>query len=364
MKNHYSLPLPIVASFWLVSLLLQSCGTGNLPIQREEESSTATTIREGEGQAQRQRLIEQRQEISSLDIFPSEIWQEIFSHLDFVGALSARAVNKDWHELITGYRQVGIVGVLNKPSHIVHAKGWTLKKEIYFRENRLAQIKPETIPSFAFYHLMGKVRNLSQEFWPHLQRTCVHTVGLSWNKIGAEGAEALAMYLQGTCVHTLDLSYNYIGGQGAVGFAKSLQGTRVHTVNLSYNQIGDQGAVGFAKHLQGTRIYTVNLSGNQIGDQGVEETAKHLQQTQVHTINLRENRIGDQGAEVFARNLRGTQVHTIDLSHNEIRDQGAEEFARALQGTQVHTVNLRVNHINTNAQQLLKEKHPHIRWIF
>ncbi|MFH7479470.1 F-box protein, partial [Pseudomonas syringae pv. tagetis] len=51
---------------------------------------------------QEQDLIEQAQEVSSLDIFPPEIWQHIFSYLDFDGVLAARAVNRDWNQLITG----------------------------------------------------------------------------------------------------------------------------------------------------------------------------------------------------------------------------------------------------------------------
>jgi hypothetical protein len=66
-------------------------------------------------------------------------------------------------------------------------------------------------------------------------------------------------------VHTVNLSWNEIGDQGAEGFAKHLQGSQVHTVNLIWNEIGDQGAIEFAKHLQGTRVHTVDLTYNQIG---------------------------------------------------------------------------------------------------
>jgi Ran GTPase-activating protein (RanGAP) involved in mRNA processing and transport len=39
----------------------------------------------------------------------------------------------------------------------------------------------------------------------------------------------------------------------------------VHTIDLSENYIGDQGAIALAKYLQGTNIHTVDLSGNYIG---------------------------------------------------------------------------------------------------
>jgi hypothetical protein len=93
--------------FLLVSLFLQSCGgPTNLPIQGEEGGSATTTksARIEIEEEQEQNLIEQAQEVSSFDIFPTEIWQEIFSYLKFEDILSARAVNSDWNELITGFR--------------------------------------------------------------------------------------------------------------------------------------------------------------------------------------------------------------------------------------------------------------------
>jgi Ran GTPase-activating protein (RanGAP) involved in mRNA processing and transport len=288
---------------------------------------------------------EEKQEINPFDIFPPEIWQEVFSYLDFEGVLSARAVNRDWSELITGPRQAGVVGAENKPQHIIDTRGWTRKKEIDFTSNKLAGLTPKTIPSFAFCHLMGHVRNLPQSFWPYLQGTQVHTVNLTCNDIDAQGAVGFAKHLQGTRVRTVDLSGNGIGDQGAVGFAKHLQGTRVRTVDLSENGVGSQGAVGFAKHLQGTRVHTVDLGGNYIGAQGAEGFAKHLQGTRVHTVDLSRNKIRVQGAEGFAKHLQGTRVHTVDLSGNKIGDQGAVGFAKHLQGTRVHTVDLNESQI-------------------
>jgi hypothetical protein len=387
----------------------------------EDEQGKRKKARIEIAEEQKQNLIEQVQGTSSFDILPLEIWQEVFSYLKFENILPARAVNRNWNGLITGFPQAGIVGAENQPQHIIDTHGWLKTRAINLNYARLRQITPKTIPSFTFYRLIGHVKKLRKEFWPYLkgsnihtidlsqgqigkqsaegfakylQGTRVHTVDLSSNKIGDRGAEGFAKHLQGTRVHTVDLSYNRIGDQGAESaesFAKQLQQTQVHTVNLSYNQIGDQGAESFAKQLQQTQVHTVNLSQNQIGDQGAETFAKHLKGTRVHTVNLSQNQIGDQGAEMFAKHLKGTRVytvdlrgnqigdkgaerfakhlqetrvHTVDLSYNQIGDQGAEEFARLLQGTQVHLVNLRVNSINTNAQQLLKEQHSHIRWIF
>ncbi|ACP21104.1 hypothetical protein Aasi_1868 [Candidatus Amoebophilus asiaticus 5a2] len=293
MKKHCSLPLLQVACFVLISLLLQNCGgSHNLPIQGEEEPSTSTTIEKEEGQEQgrrksakieigeeqEQRLIEQVQETSSFDIFPSEICQYIFSYLKFEDILPARAVNSDWSELITGFRQAGIVGVENKPSHIIDTRGWNKKKEINFHCDKLRVIKPETIPSFAFYCLMGSVRNLPQTFWPHLQGTNVHTILLNQNQLGPIDTVKFIKHLQRTSIHTIDLNNNRIGTKGAIELAKNLQGTNVEIVYLKGNQIEDAGVMEFARNLQSTNVHTVYLRGNKI----TSRTTKLLKEQYPH----------------------------------------------------------------------------------
>jgi hypothetical protein len=391
MIKRYFLPLLQGACFLLLSLILQNCGgsynipneeeaTQTLTIEKggqgtrtrigaEEEESTETIEQEGEQGRRKRARIETEEYQEERNIIPAimpELWQIIFSHLDFEGVLAAREVSPNWNELITGYRQPGIVGVENKSLYIINTSNWTKNKAVNFQNSKLKKLTPATIPSFAFYHLMGHVKNIPQRFWPYLSGTKVDMVDLYGNQIGDLGTIEFAKHLQGTQVHTIDLGDNSISDQGVKGFAKHLAGTRVHTVNLSRNRISDQGAEGFAKHLQGTLVHTVNLSLNQIGDQGrgVVEFAKHLQGTRVHTVYLSLNEIGDQGAEGFAKYLQGTQVHTIDLSNNEIGDQGAEGFAKYLQGTQVHTIDLSDNEIGTDIQSLLIEQYPHIKWVF
>jgi hypothetical protein len=306
MKKHYFLPLLQGAYFWLIILLLQSCGgLGNVLLEeepaemREQIERQVSIIRANQ---------EQEQESNSLPAIMPELWQEIFSYLDFKEVLAARSVSADWNRLITGFREAGIVGVENKTSHIIDARSWVKSKEIDFRNNKLKELTPATIPSFAFYYLMGQVHKLPQEFWP---------------------------YLKGTNVHTLYLNWNLIGDAGASELAKALPDTRVHTLHLGWNQIGDRGAIAFAKGLQGSQMQRVDLRGNQIGDAGAIELAKALQGTQVHTLDLASNRIGDRGAIGLAKNLQSTNVHTVYVWK-----------------------------IGFETQKSLINQYPHIKWVF
>ncbi|ACE05558.1 Leucine-rich repeat, ribonuclease inhibitor subtype [Candidatus Amoebophilus asiaticus 5a2] len=251
--------------------------------------------------------------------------------------LAVRSVNSDWNQLITGFRVAGIIGIENKPQHIINTSGWASKKEIDFSSKKLSTLTSATIPSFAFYHLMGYVENLPQIFWPCLPATHIYTLDLNNNEIGAAGSGELA---------------------------KALPATQVHTLHLGWNQIGAAGSGELAKALPATQVHTLHLEGNQIGDAGARELAKTLPSTKVHTLHLSVNRIGDAGASELAKALPATQVHTLHLRSNQIGGLGAIELAKALPATCMHTLDLQYNKIEKATQQLLLEQYPHIRWKF
>jgi hypothetical protein len=338
MKKRYLSPLLQGACFMLISLVLQSCGgSTNLPIGEKEREQL-----EIEGQVS---IIgasqKQEQASSTLPTIMPELWQEIFSYLDFKGILAARLVSADWNRLITGFREAGIVGVENKPQHIIDTRGWSKDRVIDFRGGKLRQIKPDSIPSFAFYQLIGHVRDLPKRFWPYIKHTNIHTVHIH-----------------------VDEFDNYLTAQDGVELAKYLQGTQVHTVVFGNSRMGGSSAIEFVKYLQGTNVCKVDLGGSCIRPQWAEGIAKHLHRTRVHTIHLNGNQLSDQGAEMFAKHLEGTHVHTVNLAWNGISAQGAIELARLLQGTRVHTVNLIANQIGPDIKRLLVEQHPHINWVF
>jgi len=202
MYKSYRVGYEFIACILLVSLCLQSCGgSTNLSIEGEDNLAETTTIeQEEEGSKGRRKrakieqvdsgleIIEIQQEplqeaSNTFNILPPEIWLEVFSHLNFKRILAARSVSHAWNELITGTPQISVVGVKNKTRHIIDTRGWVTKKKIDFSSDKLRELMPATIPSFAFYLLMGKVGNLPQAFWPYLQGTNVHTLDLSNDKI-------------------------------------------------------------------------------------------------------------------------------------------------------------------------------------
>jgi Ran GTPase-activating protein (RanGAP) involved in mRNA processing and transport len=289
---------------------------------------------------------------SFFDILPRDLLPGILSYLGSKEMGQVRQLSRGIYKLTTGYERPGMVGVESKPS----TNGLVLRLNTCTVDfKKVEGLTPKTISSFAFYQLMGKVRNLPSIFWAHIKGTSIQTIYLESNQIDDSGAVELAKNLQGTSIHTINLGGNQIDNSGAAEFAKTLQGSSVHTVNLWGNQIGASGAAELAKNLKGTSVHTVYLNDNKIGDSGAAELAKNLQGTSVYTIYLGWNQIGDSGAAELAKNLQGTSVHTIYLGGNQIGSSGAAELAKNLKGTSVHTINLYSNQIGgSGAAELAK----------
>ena len=109
-------------------------------------------------------------------------------------------------------------------------------------------------------------------------------LGLYSNRIGAEGAKALATALQtNSSLSTLYLGNNEIGDEGAQALATALHtNSSLSSLSLGYNQIGAEGAQALATALQTNKTLTkLDLWNNQIGDEGAQAlaTALHTNKT-------------------------------------------------------------------------------------
>ncbi|MHB9147349.1 MAG: leucine-rich repeat domain-containing protein [Candidatus Amoebophilus sp.] len=253
-----------------------------------------------------------------------------------------RKLNLYFHEFITGYNQVGMVGVENKPDRAITKSAWSLKHAINF--NKLKD-KLATMHSFIFYQLMRKVDDLPQAYWPYLADTQIHAVYLWRNKIGPIEVEMLGKCLQRSRVHTVYLGWNQIGDIGAEAFGKTLAENRhIREVNLSKNKLGAVGAKGVTEHFPRT-MRIINLWNNEIGDEGAIIATKNVRGKEVEEINLGDNKIGDKGAIEMIENLESTSVERLSLGNNKITDEGAIGAAKNIRGTNLEELSLGYNQI-------------------
>ena len=192
-------------------------------------------------------------------------------------------------------------------------------------------------------------------------------------KLNESDVDALAASLPGNMwLLNLDLGNAGIGAQGASRIASAItppHKSDLHTLLLSKNDLGDEGAVALAATLRHSRkLFRIDLGSNGIGDSGAVALARALErnaESALMLLGLSWNQIGDEGAAAFAETLRhgAPALETLLLSANMITDAGALDLLRALpQHPVLEDLDIDDNFAATQSVAkvgaLLRKKHP------
>ena len=112
---------------------------------------------------------------------------------------------------------------------------------------------------------------------------------------------------------TLNLEYNKIGKEGAIALAAALPNSQVTTLDLEA-QLHRQGG-GNRPCRCSLKLSSDNASsfGSNIGDEGASALAAALPNSQVTTLYLGVNKIGEDGAIALAAALPNSKVTTLEL---------------------------------------------------
>jgi Ran GTPase-activating protein (RanGAP) involved in mRNA processing and transport len=125
----------------------------------------------------------------------------------------------------------------------------------------------------------------------------VTSIYLTFNKISAEGAAALADTLkEDPTVTTIGLSSNKFGDEGATVLADALKvNTSVTNIYLGNSGIGNEGAVAIAEAIEvNASVTTTYLDSSEIGDEGAAALVDALQvNTSLTSIDLDDNPIDE-----------------------------------------------------------------------
>ena len=181
-----------------------------------------------------------------------------------------------------------------------------------------------------------------------LQWCCISVLILSQNKIGDDGARAIAHALRGCEVlSVLDLSGNGIQDAGTEALSEALSSCKLQRLTLASNCIGDDGARAIANALRGCEVLSVlDLSGNGIQDAGTEALSEALRCCKLQRLSLASNCMGPSGALAVAGVLKHVciSLDTLDLSCNRLGDVGVVCLAGGLK----HCSCLKQLHLNCN----------------
>lgn len=107
--------------------------------------------------------------LGDFGIFPIEVFLEFFSYIKLRELLNIRKINSSFYQIITNYEQVGVVGVINKPTTVkLYIPTFAINKCVNFDS---LSYTCDNIPSFYFYCLLREVQNLPFIFWPYIKDT-------------------------------------------------------------------------------------------------------------------------------------------------------------------------------------------------
>ena len=181
-----------------------------------------------------------------------------------------------------------------------------------------------------------------------LQWRCISVLILSHNRIGDDGARAIADAL---LLSVQDLSGNGIQDAGTEALSEALRSCKLQRLSLASNCMGPSGALavaGVLKHVYKS-LDTLDLSCNRLGDVGAVCLAGGLKHCScLKQLHLNCNFVGDDGAMALARCLQTcNQLTTLNLSDNEIGDSGALSLGNCLKDCScLHTLRLNNNLIS------------------
>lgn len=244
-----------------------------------------------------------------------------------------------------------------------------------------------------------------------LQGSTVEALDLSENCISTQGIKALCHGFIDSSLKHLNLAHNALTDASMVQLGKFLPRSTLHSLDLSANHIGRDGAVRFAKELSGgCRLQHLNVSGNKIADEGLAALCEALPELQLRTLraknvglsdlkrlgsfgkhctllttldlsrnslgsssayiahalksnatltqlNLQENRIGDTITSLFAQALsRNKTLLKLCLRHNRVKNKGAQAISKALiQNSTLTSLDLASNYIGDDGGSALSE---------
>jgi Ran GTPase-activating protein (RanGAP) involved in mRNA processing and transport len=156
---------------------------------------------------------------------------------------------------------------------------------------------------------------------------------LSYNKIGDEGASALAKLCSphhGVLVD-LCLEGNCIGPAGANVLAKAVRASAqspLRHLNLRLNPFGPRGGAAIASALEqrGVMLQTLNLAATGLGLDGARTLAHALPRTGLHVLDVSCNAIGEDGARALAAAADGLGGVVVDARRNAGVSEGTQQL--------------------------------------
>ena len=284
---------------------------------------------------------------------------------------SAAKCNVDFHTLTFSGCCIGDSGVESLSHFIDDSKALSTETVQYYSGLHVLDISSNNISCHGAVVLSNCLKD-SVETLKYLLK-----LDISYNKIGSDGANAIADVLNHCChleelivshnnlkeegaysiarslchfshsLRKLDVSYNKIESAGCKTIAKSLlHCVKLRELNISFNTMNIDSAIALAEVLKNCDLYKFDISYNNIGNDGSNVIAAALNNcTQLEELNISTNHIGEDGASVLACTIFNYEhcLRKLGISNNSIGSNGANAIADALKHC-THLEELAISH--------------------
>lgn len=160
-------------------------------------------------------------------------------------------------------------------------------------------------------------------------------------------------------LESLNVGGNKVGPNGAVALAQSPNLTRLRSLALHSNKLEDAGAGAFAGDTTLGRCQSLYLTANKVSDKGVRALAENRALRSLRTLVLGRNPIGDEGAHALAESRALVALRKLDLHGTDVSDEGARALAGSSSLVSLESVDLRGCALSAASEKLLRARFRH-----
>ena len=157
---------------------------------------------------------------------------------------------------------------------------------------------------------------------PHLAWPLIRNLGVSEHNLkAADLAKMCASPLLAQLTH-LDLSYNKLGPDGAKALAECKHLGALTSLNLGRSQIGDKGAIALAASDALPALKELNLGRAGLKSSGARALLASPLLEGLHSLELDRNGLGVGGAKALANNHAAASLQTLGVANCNLTDSG------------------------------------------
>ena len=178
------------------------------------------------------------------------------------------------------------------------------------------------------------------------------------NRIGPEGATAIAGSPNFAALARLVLDFNWIGDQGLAALAASPHLGALHSLSVKDNQLTDTGLAAFANGEGMPNLEMLEVTFNRtLTRVGIAALADSPRLSRLSSLWMRQINLGPEAARAIARSPHARSLRSLNMLECGIGDEGAAALLESPYLDDVTDLQLSGNRISTELRAALQ-----LRW--